>query len=101
MSAACQCGHYRDAAQAYDKLISLPLVELNPVILHLGLKIFGKLQDADIATFTNLAGAHKTSTIAQVKSVYSTMKFEVKPNSVFARLTCLPSLVATFCAAAG
>ena len=48
MQAAYRCGKQAEAAKIYHKFRSLPACELNKVVLHLALKIFGKLHNVDM-----------------------------------------------------
>ena len=45
MQAAYHCGHYKDAAAIYDKWRNLPDRISNGIVIHRGLKIFGKLRN--------------------------------------------------------
>ena len=46
MQAAFRCGQYQEAAKMYKRLRSLPDIQINRVVMHRGLKIFGKMRDS-------------------------------------------------------
>ena len=45
MHAAYRCGHFEDAAAMYNKLRDWRDVQVDSVVLHQGMKIFGKMRD--------------------------------------------------------
>ena len=51
MQAAIRCGTYDEAATMYNSLASMPSIQPNVVCLHLGIKIYGKLQNRTMVQY--------------------------------------------------